>query len=338
MKKFVSTEDFITELGACIPTPEIVYHTYGTINPEGNNVVWICHALTANSDAADWWDGMVGPGKFYDPAQWFIVCANYIGSCYGSTGPLSLNPSTGKPWCRSFPQITVRDMVKSHRLLRDHLGIKRIHTVIGGSIGGFQALEWAVQEPSLFDHVILIACNEKSRPWAIALNESQRLAILADPTFEEDKQDGGSAGLRAARSIALLSYRNGKAYNLTQAEEHDEVTDGFRASSYQKYQGDKLVKRFDAYTYYFLSKAIDSHNVARGRGSVTEVLGGISTRVLVVGITSDILFPPEEQINMAAMIPEAVCEMIESDFGHDGFLIESASLSSVIRKFITNKK
>jgi homoserine O-acetyltransferase len=324
---------FETELGSVIINPVFVYHTYGEMNAAKDNVIWICHALTANSDVADWWDGMVGPGKFYDPEKYFIVCANYIGSCYGSTGPLSVNPATGKPWYRSFPDITVRDMVQGHERVRKHLGIEHIHTVIGGSIGGFQAVEWSISQPGLFSHTVLIACNEKSRPWAIAFNESQRMAIEADHTFYEDRKGGGDAGLMAARSMALLSYRNGKAYNLTQSEENDDVTGNFRASSYQRYQGEKLVKRFDAYTYFTLSGAIDSHNVARGRKSAAHALKNIRAKTIVIGITSDILFPKDEPENMASLIPGAVYKTIESEFGHDGFLIESEQLSEILLNF-----
>jgi len=327
---------FETELGSEIINPVFVYHTYGKMNAAKDNVIWICHALTANSDAAYWWEGMVGPGKFFDPGKFFIVCANYIGSCYGSTGPLSVNPATGKPWYRSFPDITVRDMVKGHDLVRNHLGIEKIHTVIGGSIGGFQALEWSIGQPGLFDHAVLIACNEKSRPWTIAFNESQRMAIEADHTFYEDRKGGGDAGLMAARSMALLSYRNGKAYNLTQSETSEDVTGNFRAASYQRYQGEKLVKRFDAYTYYTLSKAIDSHNVARGRKSASDALKCIKAKTVVIGITSDILFPKEEPENMASLIPGAVYKTIESEFGHDGFLIESEQLTEILLNFYRN--
>ncbi|PKP23060.1 MAG: homoserine O-acetyltransferase [Bacteroidetes bacterium HGW-Bacteroidetes-21] len=324
---------FLTELGSTIINPEFAYHTYGEFNPEKNNIIWICHAYTANSDAADWWDSMVGEGKFYDPTHYFIVCVNYLGSCYGSTGPMSINPETGIPWYRSFPDITVRDMVKGLDLIRQHLGIEKIHTIIGGSIGGFQALEWSIINPSLFTHTVLIACSVKTNPWAIALNESQRMSIAADPTFEQDIPGGGTNGLKAARTIALLSYRNGKAYNLTQAESNEEVVTNFKASSYQRYQGEKLVKRFDAYTYFLLTKVLDSHNIARKRAGFAEVLKTIKAKTLVISITSDILFPPEEQAYMASLIPGAILKTIASDFGHDGFLIESELLSKLLSNF-----
>ncbi|MEI7981191.1 MAG: homoserine O-acetyltransferase [Bacteroidota bacterium] len=337
-QSFGYSETFFLELGGRFDGLHVAYHTFGNLHPDKDNVVWICHALTADSDVSGWWKGMVGPGTLYDPSEYFIVCANYLGSCYGTTGPLTINPTTGKPWYREFPDITVRDMVRVHELLRQHLGIGHIHTVIGGSIGGFQSMEWAIANPGLFTHAVLIACNEKSTPWTIALNESQRLSILADRTFFDDIPEGGAAGLKAARSVALLSYRNGVAYNKTQGEEAIEKTGDFRASSYQRYQGDKLTRRFNAYSYFSITKTMDTHNVARGRGNTAGALKRIKARTLVVGITTDILFPVNEQQQMATAIPGAQYREIQSDFGHDGFLVEPAALTEVILNFYKKKK
>lgn len=333
LKKHIYASEFQTESGYRFPSLEIAYHTYGEINQEGNNVIWICHALTANSDAADWWSDMVGEGKLFDPAKHFIVCANVIGSCYGSTGPLSINPATTNPWYRKFPIITVRDMVKAHNILRKHLGINRIHTVIGGSIGGFQALEWSIMNENLFDHLILLASSAKASPWAIALNESQRMAIEADSSYFEDSEMSGINGMKAARSIALLSYRNRAAYNFTQAEYEDAKWSNFRAASYQKYQGEKLAKRFNAYSYYALSQSIDSHSVGRNRDIIENVLGKINTKTLIVSIESDILFPVEEQKLMHKHIKNSTHKIIPSIFGHDGFLVEWKQLSEIIIDF-----
>jgi homoserine O-acetyltransferase/O-succinyltransferase len=329
-------QSFTTESGKVLPELQIAYHTYGTLNEEGNNVVWICHALTANSDAMDWWSDMVGVGKCFDPEKQFIVCANYLASCYGTTGPLTVNPDTEKPYFLSFPEVTVRDMVHAHELLREYLGIKRINAVVGGSIGGFQALEWSIINPTLFDHLILIACSAKASPWAIALNESQRLSIQADQTFALEQLHGGDNGLIAARSIALTTYRSGYAYNLTQADEELDKTGAFKASSYQKYQGDKLVKRFDAYSYFYLTKSVDSHNVGRNRGSVESALESVKAKTLVIGISSDQLFPLDEQKSIAKHISGAQFHEIHSLYGHDGFLIEYQVLTEIIRNFITD--
>ena len=338
-------ETFCTESGGFIHGLEIAYHTYGKLNEERNNVVWICHALTANSDAAEWWPGMVGEGKFFDPEKYFIVCANVLGSCYGTTGPLSINRHTGQMWLHGFPEITVRDMVQLQEILRQHLGIERIHIVIGGSIGAFQSMEWAILKPQMIDHLILIACSAKASPWVIAFNESQRMAIMADRSFMTNDPDAGQAGLRAARSIALLSYRTSEAYNLTQSEDTDDITTGYRASSYQQYQGEKLVRRFNAYSYMILTRIIDSHNIFRGRdegikdltnGSIPAFLTAVEAKTLVVGITTDILYPISEQKFLARLFPAAVYKEIYSDFGHDGFLIESDQLTEIIKEFLAH--
>jgi homoserine O-acetyltransferase len=332
-KKLIYKEKFELELGESLNGIEICYHTYGNYDPNKNNVVWVCHALTANSDAQDWWSGLVGPGKLYDPAKYFIVCANYIGSCYGTTGPLSVNSDTGKPYYRTFPKVTVRDMVKAHNILRSHLGIEHIHTVLGGSIGGFQALEWSIINPDLFSNMILIGTNEKTTPWVIALNESQRMAILADKSYFKDTPNGGLEGLRTARSIALLSYRNYDIYNITQQDEGNEIISNFNACSYQQYQGTKLSNRFNAYSYLILTHSVDTHNVARGRASISSALSSIKAKTLCIGISSDILFPSAEQRNLAELIPNSEFIEINSRYGHDGFLIENEKLTDIITDF-----
>ncbi len=342
MPQFISTPHktlhleapFTLENGVTLPHLDIAYHTYGTLNTAKDNVVWVCHALTGNSDAAVWWDGLIGAGRLFDPAEYFIVCANMLGSCYGSSGAASINPTTETPYFRTFPQITTRDMARAHVLLRQELGIKKILVGLGGSMGGQQLLEWAILEPTVFETIIPMATNAKHSPWGIAFNESQRLALEADATFFEDRLDAGLSGLKAARSIGILSYRNYETFGKTQAEPYNDKLDGFRASSYQAYQGDKLTKRFNAHSYWQLSKAMDSHNVGRGRGSVEEALAQIQARTLVVGISTDILFPPDEQRFLAEFIPGAEYVEITSPYGHDGFLIEFAVLTDVVREFL----
>lgn len=322
------------ESGEALPGFRLAYTTQGTRNTEGSNVVWICHALTGNADPVDWWSGMVGPGKFYDPEHYFIICANIIGSCYGSTGPLSVNPATGTPFYHDFPAITIRDMVGALDLLRQELGIEQIHSCVGGSVGGQQAVEWAIIQPNLIRNLILIASNAVFSPWGIAFNESQRMAIEADPTWVERRDDAGVAGMKAARAMALISYRNYDTYGFTQALDNNEQLDGYKAASYQRYQGEKLAARFNAFTYWTLTKVMDSHNVGRNRGSILNALNQIKARTLVVGIRSDILFPPSEQQFLARHIPDAVYEEIDSLYGHDGFLIEAKPLTQIIRKWL----
>jgi homoserine O-acetyltransferase len=323
----------ILESGAILPQIDICYHTWGRLNNAADNVIWVCHAFTANSDAEDWWPGMIGPGCLWDPAEYYIVCANILGSCYGTTGPLSNNPTTGEPWYLDFPSITVRDLVRLHELLRVHLGIKGIHTVVGGSVGAQQAMEWAIINPDLFRHLIIIAANARYLPWGVAFNEAQRMALTADPTFRMRSASAGENGLKAARSIAMLSYRNHTIYNNTQADEDLSATDNFRASSYLQYQGEKLVRRFHAHSYYILTKLLDTHNVGRGRGTVERALSLISARTLVIGIPSDILFPTEEQKFMAQHIPQSCYRELECLHGHDGFLVEIKPLTGLIRQF-----
>ncbi|MCS7017806.1 MAG: homoserine O-acetyltransferase [Cytophagales bacterium] len=324
---------FSLEQGTVLPELQIAYTTLGTLNTNADNVVWVCHALTGNADAASWWSGLIGQGCFFDPKQYFIVCANVIGSCYGSTGPLTVNPLTGSHYYADFPEVTIRDMVRAHELLRKHLNIKKIHTCIGGSLGGQQALEWAIMNPSLIEHLVIMASNAQHSPWGIAFNEAQRMAIYADPTWCEPRPDAGLNGLKAARAMALLSYRNYEAYQLRQQEtSHDKLT-GFKAASYVQYQGEKLTKRFNAIAYVRLSQAMDSHNIARGRGEVPEVLASICAQTLVIGISSDILFPTIEQKLIAQHIPGATYQEIDSVFGHDGFLVEYEQIAAALKLF-----
>lgn len=327
---------FELESGKTLRGLEIGFHTYGSLNKDKSNVVWICHALTANSDVADWWKGFVGTGYLINPEQHFIVCANVLGSPYGTSNPLSTNPDTAQPYYLDFPQFTIRDMARAHQLLADQLGIDQIGLLIGGSLGGQQALEWSIMQPERITRLILIATNAQHSPWGIAFNESQRLALSADPTFYQNTPQGGSKGLKAARSMALLSYRGYVAYNKTQAEVNDDITDNYRASSYQSYQGDKLVNRFNAYSYWYLTKSMDSHHAGRGRGGVVQALHTIKAQTLVIGITSDILFPPAEQQYLHQHIPGSTYAEFDSFYGHDGFLIETGLLTNIISSFITS--
>jgi homoserine O-acetyltransferase len=326
------------ESGKSLNGFEIAYSTIGKLNKEKSNVVWITHALTGNSNPLDWWPGIIGKGKLFDPEKHFIICANVLGSPYGSTNPLSKNPTTGSPYYHLFPQLTVRDMVNAFELLRQHLHLPVINTLIGGSLGGQQALEWAVLNPDVVKNLILIATNAKHSPWGIAFNESQRLAIKADRTWYNQSDDAGLKGLKAARAIALLSYRNYKTYRNTQSESSNEKTDDFKAISYQNYQGEKFIKRFNAFSYWVLSKAMDSHNIGRGRGQLEEVLKSIKANTLVIGISTDILFPVNESLFLAQNIKGASFEIIDSVYGHDGFLIETQQLTKIIKNFLKTSK
>jgi len=297
LQNFTSTDPFSLESGKQLSGLEIAFHTYGDLAPQKNNVVWVCHALTANADVLEWWPGLFGEKTLFNPHEYFIICANILGSAYGTTNPLSTNPK----------------------------------------LGGQQALEWAITEPEKIDQLIVLASNAKHSPWGIAFNESQRLSIAADPTFYKSQSNGGNVGLKAARSLALLSYRSYKTYATTQSEDDLQKKDSFNASSYQNYQGQKLVNRFNAYSYWYLTKAMDSHNVARNRVSFENALNRIKARTLIIAIASDILFPPEEQRFLHRHIPGAAFAEVESLFGHDGFLIETEALSKIIKAFINQE-
>lgn len=329
--------DFELELesGQRLHNPQIAFQTWGKLNKDQSNVVWVCHALTGNHRIHEWWEGLFGAGKCFDPNDYFIVSVNVIGSCYGSTGPLSFKQD-GERYFRNFPLVTVRDMVKALDLVRIFLEIDQIQVLIGASLGGQQVLEWAVQQPHLFQSIIPIATNVQHSPFGIAFNEAQRLAIQADPTFLKNEYSGGRNGLIAARSIGMLSYRSYEGYGITQAEPTNDKSDDFRAASYQRYQGEKLANRFNAYSYWTLSKAMDSNNIARHRKPAAELLSEIAIPALVVGIDSDLLFPISEQQYIARCLPNAQLATLSSRFGHDGFLVEYDQLTAVIEPFLAN--
>jgi len=335
--KFQYNKTFKFENGQRLESLEIAYTTYGKINAQKDNVVWVCHALTANANVLEWWPGLFGENDYFNPQEHFIICANILGSPYGTTNPLSMDTKTREPHYLSFPQFSIRDIVSAHQLLAEHLQIPKISVLIGGSLGGQQALEWAIMDPHKIEKLIVLATNAQHSPWGIAFNESQRLAISSDRTFYSNTPNGGLKGLKTARSIALLSYRAYETYGCTQLETEANKTDHYRASSYQNYQGEKLIKRFNAYSYWFLTKAMDAHHLGRNRKGIKEALQTIKAKSLVIGVKSDILFPPEEQKYLAQNIPFAEYAEIDSFYGHDGFLIETKAITQVIQNFINKK-
>jgi len=332
---------FTLESGVTLPGYHLAYTTHGKLNADKSNVVWILHALTANSNPLEWWPGLVGDGKFFDPAKYFIICANKPGSPYGSVSPLSINPQTNQLYYHDFPVFTMRDMIRTFQHLKDHLGIRKIFIALGGSTGGMQLLEWAIEEPELFEHIVPIATNAVLSPWAIAFNASQRMAIEADITWLERRPDAGQKGLAAARSIALLSYRHYNGYDITQPRDKSFVALGneviYAADNYQRYQGLKLVNRFNAICYYRLSQSMDSHDVGKNRGGVERALRTITAKTLVIGITSDVLYPITEQEYLQKKILGAELLTISSDFGHDGFLLEYEKIETALKRFIQGK-
>lgn len=335
---FTSKEPFVLESGKSLPQLHLAYHTFGELNADKSNVVWVFHALTANSNPIEWWPGIVGDCCIINPQQHFIVCVNMPNSCYGSIGPLDVNPLTNKLYYHSFPLFTTRDMVRSYQLLKDSLGIEKIYMGVGGSMGGQQLLEWAIEQPDLFEYIVPIATNAQHSPWGIAFNKSQRMCIENDPTWKEANANAGLEGMKTARSLALISYRHYHAYTETQTGVVDDSLpvdeQVFKAETYQQYQGLKLANRFNAFSYWFLSKAMDTHNVGRNRGIVIDALKRIQAKALVISIKTDILFPLPEQEFLAEHIPNAELTIINSHYGHDGFLLEHEKITLLLRSFL----
>jgi homoserine O-acetyltransferase/O-succinyltransferase len=330
---FHYNKKFELESGEHLPGFQLKYSTLGRLDAARTNVVWVLHALTGSSNFTDWWANFFTEDGPFDPNKNFIICANMIGGCYGSTGPLSINPETGKPFYHTFPSITNRDIVRAFDHLRQELGIPSIKTLIGGSLGGQQVLEWAIAQPELFEVIIPIATNAVHSPWGIAFNEAQRMAIEADPSWVENDPRAGIEGLKAARAIGMISYRQYETYGNTQVEKSNNVIDNFRAASYQRYQGDKLANRFNAFTYWTFSKAMDSHNVGRNREGIVAALKSIKAKTLVIGIESDILYPVSEQKFIAENTPGAALKVISSIYGHDGFLVEFDTMKTIIKHY-----
>jgi homoserine O-acetyltransferase/O-succinyltransferase len=331
MHFFKSDKQLKLEGGTTLPSFTLAYQTFGRLNANATNVIWVVHALTANSNCVEWWKGLFDESGIFNTKDWYIVCANNLGSCYGSTGPLSPDEKTGIAPYASFPTITIRDIAASLEILRAHLNLQ-VHTIVAGSMGAQIAQEWIMHGLQV-QQAILLATNAKHTAWGIAFNESQRMAIYADKTYYSNTDEGGKMGLQAARSIALLSYRSYSTYEISQTNTDDRI-DNFKASQYQNYQGLKLSNRFDAYSYVCLSKAMDSHNLMHQHRSMAC---WSSVKTLVIGIDSDILFPMIDQIKLAALV-KGEFVAIKSNYGHDGFLIETTQINNAIKKFIQYPK
>lgn len=348
------------ESGARLGPVTIAYEAYGKLDPDGGNVVMVFHALSGNSHAAGcyaaqdekpgWWDNMIGPGKGIDTDRYFVVCSNIIGSCYGSTGPGSTDPGTGRPYGLRFPLFTVADIVKAQKALLDHLGIRQILCGVGGSIGGMQALEWAVSYPEMVRSVIPIASTCRRSALSIGLSEAQRQAIMADPNWNHGDyygQEPPNKGLALARIIGHITYLSeasmerkfGRRLQENSAFGFDFTTD-FQVESYLHYQGQKFVERFDANSYLYITKAMDYFDLAeqRGGGSLVRALSRAAAKFLVISFSSDWLYPTAQSREMVKALKLAgrdvsFCE-IETDFGHDSFLLAHDQLTRLISGFL----
>lgn len=332
---FQTEEPFELESGYVFNRIELSYTINGNI-ANLNNATWICHGITANQHPEEWWSEQVGEDKVFDPKKEPIISVNVPGSSYGSIGPLSQKETFEEPYLHEFPAWTVKDVVNAFDLLRSELGIAQIKTLVGTSVGGMIVLQWAAINPNIADQLILIATNAVHSAWGKAFNAAQRMSLEADSSFYNTKQDGGEKGLATARAIALLSYRTPKKYNTTQHDFLPLKGKTPRADTYQRYQGKKLVERFNAHSYYTLTQLMDSHNIADER-SLEVVLQSIKNPTLVIGVDSDLLFPIEEQYFLFEHIPNAHFGKIISDFGHDAFLIENQQLTNILKTFLTEQ-
>jgi homoserine O-acetyltransferase len=328
-------ELFPLESGAVLEGVQIAYRTWGKLNGTGDNAILVCHAFTGWADLEDWWNPLLGTERTFDPEQDFIVCSNILGSCYGTTGPTSINPQTSQAYGPTFPEISIRDMVHLQAQLVKALGIHSLRLVIGGSLGGMQVLEWALLYPKWVQAIAVIAASGRHSAWCIGLSEAQRQAVYADPFWQNgyySPENPPNRGLRVARMIAMTTYRSWPSFRekfgrQTQAEKE------FTIASYLNYQGDKLIERFDANTYITLTHAMDRHDVTRPNLSYEAVLQSISQPTLIIAIDSDILYPVVEQQELAALIPQAELVFLESHHGHDAFLMDMEALNQLLLTF-----
>lgn len=355
---FISSEPFEFESGGSIPELCLRYETYGHLNAAKDNAILICHALSGDHHCAGvhnmderkqgWWNFMVGPGKPIDTSRYFVICSNVLGGCQGSTGPGSINPATGRPYNLDFPKLTVRDMVKAQALLIDSYGIDRLHAVIGGSMGGMQTLQWVIDYPDRVGRYIALASGARHTAQAIAFNDTGRQAIISDPDWNQGNYEADAGpvhGLAVARMMAHITYLSDvgmetkfgrKRRNGDKSKEHFEVE--FEVESYLRYQGQSFVTRFDPNTYLYLTKALDRFDL-HGPESLDETLAPVTAPGLVVGFTSDWLYPPQGNREIVEALlrqgKNATYTELSMDFGHDSFLVRNPKLYELIHRFLT---
>ena len=350
------------QMGSTFGPVTLAYETWGTLNAAGDNAVLITHALTGNTHAHDaqqpddtkiaWWNPLIGPGRFFDTSRYFVICSNILGSCYGSTGPSSLDPLTGYRYGMRFPVITIQDMVRAQRRLIDHLGVRQLAMVAGGSIGGQQALEWAVAYPELVRNAIVVAATAALTAQAVAFSEVQRQAILIDPRWQGGDyppDQGPDAGLAIARMLAMITYQSEEGMELRFARQparqsprpapvspsgYGDFGGRFDVENYLYYQGDALMRRFDANSYLYISRAMDLYDVSEEYGSLEAALRRIRGKALFIGIRSDFLFPAARVRWLAeqtrAVGVDATYAELDSPHGHDAFLKEWKQMTDAL--------
>ncbi|WP_424355016.1 homoserine O-acetyltransferase MetX [Methanobacterium sp. MBAC-LM] len=356
-KYFTFPDDLILEGGSRLKEVTVAYETYGKLNKEKSNAVLICHALSGDAHAAGWhegdkkpgwWDIIIGPGKCLDTEKYFIICSNVIGGCKGSTGPSSINPETGKHYGLDFPIITLSDMVKAQKKLIDHLGINQLFAVVGGSMGGMQVLQWCISYPDMVKLAIPIATAARSAPQQIAFNEVGRQAIISDPKWNDGSYYSGEVpkeGLSLARMIGHITYLSYESMyqkfgrRLQDKEKYGfDFSMDFQVESYLHYQGNSFVKRFDANTYLYVTKAMDYFDLT-ANGSLAEGFKDVKAKFLVISVDSDWLYPPEQSKEVVMALTANDIDVsyheIKSPYGHDAFLLEAGQLNYIINGFLS---
>ena len=365
-RKFINVTDgrpFALEAGGVLTEVIQAYETWGKLNSDSTNAVLICHALTGDSHVSGdssashptkgWWDDIVGPGKAVDTDQFFIVCINVLGGCQGSTGPSSINPVNNRPYGSVFPNITIRDIVRAQAKVADYLGINKWHAIIGGSMGGMQVLEWGAMFPERAPRIAPVATSLAASAQQIAWSAVGRAAIALDPRwrdgnyYEADPGDGPHAGLATARAIAQIHYRSDASFqsrfgrDLVDKDSLFGLWDRFEVESYLDYHGEKLIRRFDANSYLVLNRAMDTHDLSRGRGSLENAVRRIKGKVVTASISTDILYPPHQQQEIQKVIQSVggSCsyEEIEDQNGHDGFLLATAEIGDIFSQLLEDQ-
>ena len=354
-----SVEPFRLENKQTLSEVTVCYEQYGELNAARDNAILITHGLTGSSHAAGryaadskfdgYWDALIGPGKLFDTEEYCLIAPNVLGGCRGSTGPASLDPRTGEPYGLKFPIVTIRDMARVQKRLLDSLGIAKLKLVIGGSMGGMQALEWAVAYPDFMEAVCAIAASPRNSAQAIAFNECMRRAIMLDPNFQKGEYYAGAApngGLSLARMIGTITYLSdsllqemfGRKPAMEATSVERDLHARFDVERFLHEEGDKLTRRFDANSYLYLTRAIDLHDICRGCDFLDAALSKIRARMLLVGISSDILYPPEPLRELDAHLKrlnvDSTFWRFESNYGHDAFLVEQEKMIPVLREFL----
>ena len=358
-RDFVCAEPFTFESGQTLPGFTLRYETYGAPNAARDNAIIIAHALSGDHHCAGrhapedrkpgWWDNLIGPGKAVDTHRFFVICANVLGGCRGSSGPSSIDPRTGKPFGVTFPFVTIRDMVRAQKLLCDHLGLPSVYAVIGGSMGGMQALQWAIEYPSFVRKILPMASTARESAQAIAFNEVGRQAIMQDPGWQQGDYPAGEGprvGLAIARMMAHITYvsdasmdrKFGRRKKDTAATDAYTFDVQFEVESYLRHQGQSFINRFDANSYLYITRALDHFDLAEAYGSLEDAFRPVEAETLVVGFTSDWLFPPEQNRAVVHALlragKRASYAELATDLGHDSFLLESEDLYALVRGFL----